>query len=101
PARPPCLAAAAGVAFHAPEDRPHVLVAPAAVAELGPMIVVLALPAHPHHPVDGTRPSEHAPARNGDCASPGVVLGFGAIEPIHARPIDEARKAERHLRPPI
>src|SRR5262249_53091403 len=96
PRTAPDLVVAAGVAFHALEDRQHVLVAPAAVAELGPMIVVLALPAHPHHPVDGARPSEHAPARNGDCASSGIVLRFGAIEPIHAGPIDEAVEADRH-----
>ena len=62
------------------------------------MIVVLALPAHPHHPVDGTRASEHAPAWNGDGPPSGIVLGFGGIEPIHAGPIDEAREADRHLR---
>jgi hypothetical protein len=98
PLTAPDLVVAAGVAFHAPEDRQHVLVAPAAVAELCPMIVVLPLPAHPHHPVDGTRPSEHAPAWNGDCSPSRIVLGFGEIEPIHAGPIDEAREADRYLR---
>src|SRR5262249_10231534 len=51
------LVVAAGIAFHAAEDRQYVLVAPAAVAELCPMIVVLPLAAHPHHPVDGARAS--------------------------------------------
>src|SRR5262249_39722241 len=92
------LVVAAGVAFHAPEDRQHVLVAPAAVAELRPMIVVLPLPAYPHHSVDGARASEHAPAWDRNCSPSRIVLGFGAIEPIHARPIDEAREADRHLR---
>src|SRR5205807_2282157 len=98
PLTAPDLVGAAGVAFHAPEDRQHVLVAPAAVAELCPMIVVLPLPAHPHHPVDGARASEHAPAGNGNCSPARIVLGFGGIEPIHAGPIDEAREADRHLR---
>src|SRR5262249_27220824 len=38
----------AGVALHALEDGQDVLPAPAAVAELCPMVVVLALSAHPH-----------------------------------------------------
>ena len=53
PRTPPNLVGTAGVAFHTPEDRQHVLVAPATVAELCPMIVVLSLPADPYHPVDG------------------------------------------------
>ena len=53
PLATPNLVGAAGVAFHAPEDRQHVLVAPATVAELCPMVVVLSLAAHPYHPVDG------------------------------------------------
>src|ERR1700761_3857570 len=54
PRTPPNLVGTASVAFHAPEDGKHVLVAPATVAELCPMIVVLPLPADPYHSVDGT-----------------------------------------------
>src|SRR5262249_44665007 len=54
PGTAPVVVVAAGVAFHAREDRQHALVAPAAIAELPPMIVVLPLSAHPHHSVDGT-----------------------------------------------
>src|SRR6202000_2070937 len=53
PRTTPDLVATTGVAFHAPEDRHPVLVAPATVAELCPMIVVLPLSADPYHPVDG------------------------------------------------
>src|ERR1043166_8112208 len=74
PRTTPNLVGTAGVAFHAPEDRQHVLVAPATVAELCPMIVVLPLPADPYHPVDGARPTEHAPAWDGDCSPSGILL---------------------------
>src|SRR5581483_4452029 len=70
------LAVAACVGLHALEDRQHVLVAPAAVAELGPMIVILPLAAHPHHAVDGARAAEHAPARHGDCPASGLRIGL-------------------------
>ena len=92
------LAVAAGVALHALEDRQHVLIAPAAVAELGPVVVVLALAAHPHHAVDGARAAQHAPARHRDRPPAGVGLGLGGVEPIDARPRDELGKADRHAR---
>src|SRR4029079_12288466 len=92
------LALAAAVALHALEDRQHILVAPAAVAELRPMIVVLALAANPHHAVDGAGAAEHAPARHGDRTPVGDFLGLGCIEPVDARPADEFRKADGHAR---
>src|SRR6201996_2760263 len=101
PPTTPNLVGTAGVAFHAPEDREHVLIAPATVAELCPMIVVLPLPADPYHPVDGARAAEHAPAWDGDCSPSRIVLGFRGVQPIHAGAIDEAREADRYLRQPM
>src|SRR5499427_3570410 len=66
----------AGVALHAPESGQHILPAPAAVAELRPVVVVLALSAHPHHAVDGAGAAQHAPARdrNAPAAGGGIWL---------------------------
>src|SRR5262249_61491394 len=80
------------------EDRCHVLVAPAEVAELRPMVVVLALAADPHHAVDGARAAEHAPARNRNRAKAGAGAGLGRIKPIDARPVDEACEADGDAR---
>ena len=41
------------VAFHVAEDRQHLAVAPAAIAELRPGVIVLRLAAHEDHAVDG------------------------------------------------
>ena len=92
------LAVAAGVALHALEDRQHVLVAPAAISQLRPMVEVLALAAHPHHAVDGAGAAEHASARHRDRASAGDGLGLGGIQPVDARPGDEPGEADRHAR---
>ena len=92
------VAVAGFVALHRLEDRQHVLPAPAAVAELGPVVVVLALAAHPHHAVDGAGAAEHAPARHGDGAPSGVGLGLGGIEPVDAGAVDELGEADGHAR---
>ena len=89
---------AARIAFDAPENRQHVVPAPAAVAQLRPVIVVLRLAAHPHHAVDRARSAEHLAARHRDVAPAGRGLGLGLVEPVHARAIDEAREADRHAR---
>src|SRR4029077_3404198 len=39
-------------ALHVAEDRQHLAIAPAAIAELRPGVVVLCLAAHEHHAVD-------------------------------------------------
>src|SRR6185295_16127699 len=70
------LIRAATIALHAAEDRQHVLPAPAAIAELRPVVVVLPLAAHPHHAVDGARSAEHLSARHRDVAPAGVGLGL-------------------------
>ena len=89
---------AAAIALDAFEQRQHVVPAPAAVAELRPVVVVLALPAHPHHAVDCARSAEHLSARHRDVAPAGVRLRLGGVEPVHAGTIDEACKADRDAR---
>src|SRR3546814_1307068 len=63
------LVLAALVAFRPLEVGKHVLVGPAGIAELAPMVEVLALAADIDQPVDGTRPAEHAAARPVDARS--------------------------------
>src|SRR6202040_2173340 len=52
------IVAAAGIAFHALEERQDLGVAPAPIAHLRPGIEVLGLAAHEHHPVDRTGAAE-------------------------------------------
>ena len=98
PSRPRRSPSPRFVALHRLEDRQHVLPAPAAVAELGPVVVVLALAAHPHHAVDGARAAEHVSARHGNGAPAGVGLGLGGIEPVDAGAVDELGEADGHAR---
>src|SRR5262249_13819897 len=74
------LVAAALVALDGFEDRQNVVIAPAAVSELRPMIVVLRLAAHPHHAVDRARPAEHLSTRHGDVTPARRRLGLRGIE---------------------
>ena len=98
PPRPRRSSAPPLVVLDALEHRQHVLPAPAAIAELRPVVIVLPLAAHPHHAVDGARPAEHFSTRHRNLAAAGVVLRLGLVEPVHAGPVDEAREADRHAR---
>src|SRR5207302_5426257 len=92
------LVSAAAIALDILEHRQHVVPAPAAIAELRPVVVVLRLAAHPHHAVDRARAAEHLSTRYGNISPAGRGLRFGGIEPVDAGAIDEARKAHRHAR---
>ena len=93
------LVGAAIVALHALEDRQHVLIAPAAIAELGPMIVVLRLTANEHHAVDRARAAEHFAARHIDAASARAFVGLGLVAPVDRGIVDHLGDADRHARP--
>src|SRR6185436_3701940 len=92
------LAIATPIALHGLEDRQHVLIAPAAVAELGPMVVVLPLAAYPDHAVDGAGAAEHAAARHRDGPATRGGLGLGGVEPVDAGAVDELGEADGHAR---
>src|SRR5580704_18516180 len=53
------------VTFHVPENRQYLAVAPTAIAELRPGIVVLRLAAHEDHAVDRRGAAQELPARDG------------------------------------
>ena len=90
---PPC------VALHALEDRQHVLVAPAAVAELGPVVVVLRLAADIDHAVDRARPAQHLAARNFYAPPARALVRLRRVAPVDGRIVDHLGDADRHARP--
>ena len=93
------LVAAAVIRFHAPEERQHVLVAPALVAHLRPAVEVLCLAAHEGHAVDRARAAQQAAARHRDAPPLGVGLGLGAVEPVGGGVGDQPCRADRNERP--
>ena len=87
------------VAFHVAEDRQHLPIAPAAIAELRPGVVVLRLAAHEHHAVDRRRAAQQLAARHRDAALAGRRLGLRGIEPVRPGIIDQLGEADRDPRP--
>ena len=65
-AAPIFIVALALIALHLLKDRQDVLIAPTAVAQLRPSVVVERLAAHEDHAVDRTRATEQLAARHGD-----------------------------------
>ena len=90
---------AAVVALHALEDRQHVLVAPAAIAELRPVIVVLRLAADIDHAVDRTRAAQHPAAGNFDAPPARALVRLRGVAPVDGRVVDHLGDADRHARP--
>ena len=93
------LVRAAVVALHPLEDRQHVLVAPAAVAELRPVIVVLRLAADIDHAVDRARAAQHLAARNLDAPPARAFVRLRRVAPVDGRIVDHLGDADRHARP--
>src|SRR6185312_13179923 len=93
------LIRAAVIALHALEDRQHVLIAPAAIAELRPVVIVLRLTADIDHAVDRARPAQHLAARHVDLAAAGALVRFGAVAPVDGGIVDHLGDADRHPRP--
>ena len=91
--------AVALVAFHLLEDRQHLAVAPAAIAELRPGVVVLRLAAHEHHAVDRRRAAQQLAARDRDAALTGAVVGLRGVQPVCGRVLDQFGEADRDPRP--
>ena len=88
-----------------PEERQHVLVAPALVAELGPVIVVRGVAPDVDHVVDRAGPAERPPAGPREAPQVAVELGHGAIPPVmgsvrqephHRGRVDEAARRRDH-----
>ena len=83
------------VAFHVAEDRQHLAIAPAAIAELRPGVVVLRLAAHEDHAVDRGRAAQQLAARNGNAALAGALVGLRRIQPVGGGVFDQPGEADR------
>ena len=93
------LVRAAVEAFHPLEDRQHVLVAPAAVAELRPVVVVLRLAADEDHAVDRARAAQHLAARHLDAPPARALVRLRRVAPVDRGIVDHLGDADRHARP--
>ena len=77
----------------------HPFVRPAAVAELGPGVVVERVAADIDHAVDRTRSPEGLAARDRDRAAVEVRLRLGGEPPIVARVVEQLHEARRDVDP--
>ena len=93
------LVTVALVAFHVAEDRQHLAIAPAAIAELRPLVVVLRLAAHEDHAVDRRRTAQQLAARNGNAALAGALVRLRRIQPVGGGVVDQPGEADRNARP--
>ena len=93
------LAFAEEMIFVALEIRQHVVPAPAAQAELAPVIVVGGLAAHIDHGVDRRRAADHLAARIIEAAAVEALFGLGLKTPVGARIADGEQIADRNVKP--
>ena len=79
------------------EDRQQIVIAPARVAGVAPLVEVGGVAAHPDHGVDGGGAAEQLAARPvvGIAGEPRV--GFGLVVPVDGRVEEGLAIAERHL----
>src|SRR5262249_44132108 len=79
----------------------HVLVAPACVAELAPVVEVFGLTADVDQSIDGARSAESLAARRYDIAAVAFRLRFGLVAPVVSLVGEELAVAERDMQPGI
>src|SRR5262249_56623457 len=91
------LVGAALLIFGARKMGKHLAKAPAGIAELPPMIVILVLAADIEQAVDRARSAEHFAARLDDL--PVVQLGFrlGLVQPVDFGIVEQLAVAERNM----
>ena len=99
PAGAVVLVGAALVVLGLAEVRQHVLVAPAGVAELAPVVEVLGLAADVDQAVDRARSAEHLAARRDDVAAVALRLRLGLVAPVVALVGEQLAVAERDVQP--
>src|SRR5215469_10096121 len=83
----------AGPPLSALEEGQHVVPAPAAIAELRPMVVILGLAADVDEPVDRRRAAQHAAARIRDRPPGGAGIGLGLEAPSDLLVIEQLHVA--------
>src|ERR1700730_6591706 len=89
------------VAFHVAENRQYLSVAPAAIAELRPGIVVLRLATDEDYAVDRGRAAQKLAARNRNAPLAGALVGLRRIQPVGGGVIDQLCEADRDPRPRV
>ena len=82
-----------------PEERQHVVPAPAGKPKLTPVIVVGGLPAHIDHGVDGGGAADHLAAGIVEAAAVEPFLRLGLEHPVRARIADREEIADRDVEP--
>ena len=82
-----------------PEERQHVVPAPAGKPELAPVIVVGGLTAHIDHGVDGGGAADHLAAGIVEAAAVEPFLRLGLEHPVRARIADGEEIADRDVEP--
>ena len=85
----------------APEKGQHVFEAPAFVAELAPVVVVLVLAAHIEQAVDRARSAQHLAARLDDLAVVELGLRLRLVEPVDLGIVEQLAVAERNVDPNV
>ncbi len=95
------VVAAATLIFGAPEIGQHVGKAPAGIAELPPMIVILVLAADIEQTVDRTRSAQHLAARLDDLAVIELRFRLGFVQPIDFGIVEQLAIAERDMNPDV
>ena len=93
------LVGAALLTLGTPEVRQDVVVAPALVAELSPMVEILALAADVDQAVDRAASAEHLAAWPADAARVAAGHRLALVAPADARIEDAAVVAGRHMQP--
>src|SRR5262249_11891754 len=90
---------AARLILRALEVGQDVLIGPALIAELAPMVVILGLAANVDEAVDAARAAEHLAARPEDLAVLELGLGLGLVAPVDALVGDRLAVADRDVDP--
>ena len=93
------IVSAALVVLGFAEVRQHVIVAPAGIAELAPVIEVLGLTADVDQSVDRARAAERLAARRDDVAAVTLRLRLGLVAPVVTPVGEQLAVAERNVQP--
>ena len=92
---------AALLVLGAPEVGQHILEAPAGIAELPPVVVILGLTANIEQAIDRTGAAQHFAARLDDLAVVEIGFRFGGVEPIDLGVAEQLAVTERNVNPDI
>jgi hypothetical protein len=93
--------AATKLPLAAAKPRQHVCIGPPDIAELAPVIEILALATNIDHAVDRAGSTEHLAAWPLDLAAVQLLFGAGGETPVEARIVDQLEDAAGNVNPQI